>query len=717
MASVASNSGRGKLDQRSAPLAGSVETVNNDTEGDSNVSTHLFSTMSANVKFGDLLETPIESTSGMNPMSLQEPACASRDDSTEDPALDVLFLSNETINYPPMFEYFVASHSSRASCSSTSANTGTIRNSAVESFQNLRIDNKAQAEFIPSESKVQIEENNSAAAPSANVNDKLGPILLPSELKHQLKIRLSDLVFSAMNFQEIEGVNKQQHGLKFGCATSAQELRLENDGHSARSGSLTALVTMLWTRADEEHALDFFHTYRYFSSSFDVARLLVACYLEIEEYARRKPSAQLSDCWQYMERLAASRPKAQSLEIWKRAQQTRILRAFRTWIDACPFDFYENQPLADFTAAFVGIAATSPALDAAIATGDDESGKIPRQCQATLVALQARLGEAASERGDSECLQQLPTFSPLGTFVGKPAESSLMTPRLPPPRPLKPRESGFFTLRPASKCASTESLNSASSWRRTAHRMSLKPFASVCGGASDSDGKGAGGGTTSGAASANHSRASTSTVAVVSSSIFDIIQRRFSHSRRPSCQVIVECRSSTVEERDSEVDSDDDESDEDDEESDLERGNNSNNVEEDDPSQRATQRQCFANVDAREFAKDLTRIEHAYFARIRIDDFFAQAWTKKDERSVTAVSRGSLREMIAWFNRVASAVATEVVRMIDAKTRVKTIKHFVAAAQECARLSNFNGVFEIVAGLNMGPVSRLKKTVGDLSLN
>jgi hypothetical protein len=45
------------------------------------------------------------------------------------------------------------------------------------------------------------------------------------------------------------------------------------------------------------------------------------------------------------------------------------------------------------------------------------------------------------------------------------------------------------------------------------------------------------------------------------------------------------------------------------------------------------------------------------------------------------------------------------------KTRVKVIEYWIEVARECFNLGNFNSLMAIIAGLNMSPVARLKKTV------
>ena len=45
------------------------------------------------------------------------------------------------------------------------------------------------------------------------------------------------------------------------------------------------------------------------------------------------------------------------------------------------------------------------------------------------------------------------------------------------------------------------------------------------------------------------------------------------------------------------------------------------------------------------------------------------------------------------------------------KNRVRMIEFFIDVAKECFNIGNFNSLMAIIAGINMSPVSRLKKTV------
>lgn len=61
-------------------------------------------------------------------------------------------------------------------------------------------------------------------------------------------------------------------------------------------------------------------------------------------------------------------------------------------------------------------------------------------------------------------------------------------------------------------------------------------------------------------------------------------------------------------------------------------------------------------------------------------------------------------------NKISNWVYSEIVATEDLAQRAGKIVRFIQIAQECRRLNNFNGVFEIAAGLENSSVHRLRKT-------
>ncbi|KAI8824055.1 ras guanine nucleotide exchange factor domain-containing protein [Fimicolochytrium jonesii] len=113
------------------------------------------------------------------------------------------------------------------------------------------------------------------------------------------------------------------------------------------------------------------------------------------------------------------------------------------------------------------------------------------------------------------------------------------------------------------------------------------------------------------------------------------------------------------------------------------------------------------DLSADALAQQLTLMEHGYFSRIQMSELFFQSWNDKQMKHVLAPN---LIALITWFNRIAYGVATQVVSQPLLRSRVTCIKRFIYIAQLCFSWGNFNTLFEVVAGLNLGPVTRLKRT-------
>jgi hypothetical protein len=89
-----------------------------------------------------------------------------------------------------------------------------------------------------------------------------------------------------------------------------------------------------------------------------------------------------------------------------------------------------------------------------------------------------------------------------------------------------------------------------------------------------------------------------------------------------------------------------------------------------------------------------------------LNEFFCQGWNDK----INPKRSQNLQKLISWFNNVAAGCASEVVRQDDIKERVLVLKKLISMAEGSLKYSNYNTCFEIVAGLNMAAISRLKKT-------
>ncbi|XP_059617832.1 ras-GEF domain-containing family member 1B-like [Phlebotomus argentipes] len=131
-------------------------------------------------------------------------------------------------------------------------------------------------------------------------------------------------------------------------------------------------------------------------------------------------------------------------------------------------------------------------------------------------------------------------------------------------------------------------------------------------------------------------------------------------------------------------------------------------------------------------AHQLTHIELERLSYIGPEEF-VQAFSKENPPNLTATDASTahhsahvpgtpgssagdakktrnLESYVQWFNRLSYMVATSIVRHGKKKQRVRLMEFWIEAARECFNIGNFNSLMAIVAGLNMSPISRLKKT-------
>ncbi|XP_013113488.2 ras guanine nucleotide exchange factor M [Stomoxys calcitrans] len=127
-----------------------------------------------------------------------------------------------------------------------------------------------------------------------------------------------------------------------------------------------------------------------------------------------------------------------------------------------------------------------------------------------------------------------------------------------------------------------------------------------------------------------------------------------------------------------------------------------------------------------QLAHQLTAIELDRLSHIGPEEF-VQAFAKEYQNSMAnsasntagGVMSTSLNDMkktrnlesyVEWFNRLSYLTASEIVKYPKKKQRVRVIEYWIETARECFNIGNFNSLMAIIAGLNLAPISRLKKT-------
>ncbi|XP_069842797.1 ras-specific guanine nucleotide-releasing factor 1 isoform X1 [Dendropsophus ebraccatus] len=114
----------------------------------------------------------------------------------------------------------------------------------------------------------------------------------------------------------------------------------------------------------------------------------------------------------------------------------------------------------------------------------------------------------------------------------------------------------------------------------------------------------------------------------------------------------------------------------------------------------------FEALSALETAEQLTLLDHLIFKKIPYEEFFGQGWMKADKNERTPYIMGTSKH----FNHMSNLIATEILRSEEPATRGCIIEKWVAVADICRCLHNYNAVLEITSSLNRSAIFRLKRT-------
>lgn len=114
----------------------------------------------------------------------------------------------------------------------------------------------------------------------------------------------------------------------------------------------------------------------------------------------------------------------------------------------------------------------------------------------------------------------------------------------------------------------------------------------------------------------------------------------------------------------------------------------------------------FLELHPLEVARQLTLIEFKIFEKINTSELSHQVWNKKNAKEIAP----NVTALIERCNEIAYWVATEIVMTPNMKQRVSVLTRFIAIAEICYEFRNWNTLMELMVGLNLGCITRLKKT-------
>ncbi|XP_036888045.1 ras-specific guanine nucleotide-releasing factor 2 isoform X2 [Sturnira hondurensis] len=121
--------------------------------------------------------------------------------------------------------------------------------------------------------------------------------------------------------------------------------------------------------------------------------------------------------------------------------------------------------------------------------------------------------------------------------------------------------------------------------------------------------------------------------------------------------------------------------------------------------------ECFETLSAMELAEQITLLDHIIFRSIPYEEFLGQGWMKPDKNERTPY----IMKTSQHFNDMSNLVASQIMNYADVSSRANAIEKWVAVADICRCLHNYNGVLEITSALNRSAIYRLKKTWAKVS--
>ena len=117
----------------------------------------------------------------------------------------------------------------------------------------------------------------------------------------------------------------------------------------------------------------------------------------------------------------------------------------------------------------------------------------------------------------------------------------------------------------------------------------------------------------------------------------------------------------------------------------------------------------FLDIDALEFARQLTIIESKLYGKIRPTECLNKTWQKKIGPGEGDPAE-NVKALILHSNQLTNWVAQMILTQADIKRRVVVIKHFVSIADKCRNLNNFSCLTSIISALGSAPIHRLSRT-------
>lgn len=112
------------------------------------------------------------------------------------------------------------------------------------------------------------------------------------------------------------------------------------------------------------------------------------------------------------------------------------------------------------------------------------------------------------------------------------------------------------------------------------------------------------------------------------------------------------------------------------------------------------------SIDPVELARQISIAEQKIFQAIESRELLNQNWNRANK----IVAAPNVSALVNRVNATAGWVMNSIVCCVNPKVRVKRLDKWIRIAQACRELGNLNAVLEILSGLGVSSVYRLRKT-------
>lgn len=114
-------------------------------------------------------------------------------------------------------------------------------------------------------------------------------------------------------------------------------------------------------------------------------------------------------------------------------------------------------------------------------------------------------------------------------------------------------------------------------------------------------------------------------------------------------------------------------------------------------------------LDPHELARQMTIMDFRLYNRIKPVECLDKNWGKPDTEEGTHIA-ANVKASIEHSNQVTAWVTDSILSKEEVKKRAAVLKHWIAVADRCRILNNFNTCMAILSAFDNGSIGRLKRT-------